>query len=93
MNMDKEHLSKSLYICRENPERECSNTFHARLYGYIAGRGDEADLEGFNSTTDEEMEKVLVKMGFEECPKLCSAGKPNGCFSRPKQTTTREENH
>jgi len=89
MPIDKDHLGHHCYICREDPGKECTNLTHARLYGFIASRGPEADLDGFNSATDDDMETVLDEMGFEECPELCAAGKPNGCYFRSKQTTTR----
>lgn len=89
MSADREHLENYLYICREDESLECTNLEHAKLYGYIAHRGDDADKYGYASVTEETIAKMIDDMGFEECKKLCIAGKFNGCFHRTKRTSTR----
>lgn len=90
MSADRKNLEENLYICSEDLSRECTNLVHAKLYSFIACRGEDADKEGFDSTPDGDIAKMISEMGFEKCTTLCIAGQANGCFHRRKQTSTRE---
>lgn len=84
MAFSKENLTKHFFTCYKDDSKECTNITHAQVYGYIAHRGEDADLDGFVASRGEEVKVVIDEMGFAECTSTCSSGKKDTCYMRDK---------